>query len=114
MVRRLILKNCLSFGLVWEDGIYSHTLYKGDTRGMERISGETIDISEWTYFGYYDLCQYWDNQESEENPSIGRWIGVSHIVGSTLWYWILIAKGEVIASTTAQHVTKDEAATSYF
>ena len=81
---------------------------------MERITGDTIDTSEWNYFGYYDLCQYWDKQESEENPSIGRWLGVSYRVDSALWYWILTAKGEVIASTTAQHVTKDEAATSDF
>ena len=49
---------------------------------MEHITGDTVDISEWTGFGSYDLCQYWYNQESEENPRIRIWIGVSHIVSA--------------------------------
>ena len=53
---------------------------------MECKTGDTIDISEWTDFGYYDLYQYWDKQESEENPRIGRWIGVFHREVSALCY----------------------------
>ena len=79
-----IPKTCWSFGLVQEAEIYSCTSYKGVTTGMERITGDTIDTSEWNYFGYYDLCQYWDKQESEENSSIGRWLGVSYRVDSAL------------------------------
>ena len=81
---------------------------------MERITSDTIDISEWTDFGYYDLCQYWYKQESEENPRINRWIGVSHRVISMLCFWILTEKGKVISRKTDPHVTKDEAATDYF
>ena len=39
---------------------------------MDHLTGETLDISEWTYFGYYDLCQYWDKQISAEIPKIGK------------------------------------------
>ena len=81
---------------------------------MEHITGETIDISEWTYFGYYDFYQYWDKQELEENPRIVIWLGVSHIVGSTVCYWILTSKDKVVAGKTFHHVTKYEAATDDF
>ena len=81
---------------------------------MECITGDTIDISYWTGFGYYDFTQYWDKQESEENLKIGRWLGVSHRVCSALCYWILAAKSKVIAGKTVQQVTKDESATDDF
>ena len=81
---------------------------------MELITGDTIDFSEWTDFGYYELLQYWDKQESEENLSIRRWLGVSPRVGRAFCYWILTAKGMVIEKTTVQHVTNDEAATDDF
>ena len=110
-VRWIIQKNCWSFVLVWEPDIYSCTSYKDGTTGMELITSDTIDIIEWTKFGYYDLSQYWYNQNSKE---IGRWLGVSCIVGSLLCYWILASKGKVIASTTVQHVTNYEAATHNF
>ena len=83
-VRRRTPKNYWSFGLVWEADIYSHTSYKGGTTGMELITGDTIDISECTDFGYCDLCQYWDKHKLEENPRIGRWLGASHRLGSVL------------------------------
>ena len=81
---------------------------------MELITGATIDISEWTNFGYYELCQYWHKQESEYNPSIGRWPGMYHRVGIVLCYWIFTAKGKVIARINVQHVTKDESANDDF
>ena len=72
--RRTVLwripKNCWSFRLVWESEIYSRTLYKCGTTWTKCITGDTIDISEWNDFGYYYLCQYWDNKESEYNPDI--------------------------------------------
>ena len=83
--------------MVWEADIYSQTLYKGGTTGMKRITGDTIYISKWTDFGYYDLCQYCYKKKSEGNPRIGRWIGVSHRVGSVLRYWIFTSKGKVIS-----------------
>ena len=114
MVLRRITKNCWSFGLVWESDIYYISSYKGGNTGTERITGETIDISEWNDFGYYKMFQYWDKQESEENPRISRWLGMSHRVCSALCYWVLTYKGKVIARTTVQHVTNGEAATDDF
>ena len=39
---------------------------------------------------------------------LGCWLGVSHRVGSALCYWILTKSGQVISSTTVQHVTDDK------
>ena len=78
---------------------------------MARLIGDTVDISKCTYFVYYDLYQYQDKQSSEENPKIGRLLGVFHRVFSAVCYWMLTYKGEVIAGTTVQHVTQDEVAT---
>ena len=78
---------------------------------MDHLTGETLDISEWTYFGYYDLCQYWDKQISAEIPKIGKQLGVTHRVGRQLCYWILTDKGTVIAKNTAQHLMQGEVTT---
>ena len=71
---------------------------------MEKLTGDTIDISEWLDFEFYDLVWLWDDRENENKPSIGCWLGVSHHVGSALCYYILTDKGEVISRTTVQHI----------
>ena len=45
------------------------------------------------------------------NPKIGRWLGVSHRVGSALCYWVLTESGKVIARTTVQHMTTTDLST---
>ena len=49
-----------------------------------------------------------DDRSDEHKPSIGRWLGVFHHVGSALCYYILTDKGEVISRTTVQHIPRDE------
>eukprot|EP00957_Ditylum_brightwellii_P019321 1458209-Ditylum_brightwellii.AAC.1 len=38
---------------------------------------------------------------------LGRWLGISHQVGSFMCYWILTEAGKVIARTSNQHVARD-------
>jgi hypothetical protein len=73
--------------------------------GFEIITGDTPDISEWVDFSFYDWVWYWHAPNSEDNPRLGRWLGVSHRVGSALCYWILASSGRVLARTTVQHTT---------
>ena len=109
IIRRRAPKRIWDFGIVWEAQILSRMArHNNDFTGMERITGNTVDISEWLDFEFYDLCWYWDVPDSWDNPKIGRWIGVSHNVGSTLCYHILTATGKTISRTTVQHITKDE------
>ncbi len=72
------------------------------------MSGETIDISEWLDFGFYDRVWYWDQKKmdmTEEQAKIGRWLGIAHRVGSDMTYWVLTESGKVIARSTVQHIT---------
>jgi hypothetical protein len=110
MARRRVPKKLWDFGLVYESEIMSRMASGHDGRtAFERITGDTCDISEWADFEFYDLVWYWDTPFTEDNPKIGRWLGVSHRVGSALCYWILTDKGKVLARSTVQHLTKEDA-----
>jgi hypothetical protein len=50
---------------------------------------------------------YWDTPKDDiASAKIGRWLGVSHRVGSGLCYWLLKENGQVLSKTTVQHVTR--------
>ena len=74
---------------------------------IERVSGETTDISEYLDFGFYDWCWYHDN-DGLSPPLLGIWIGVSHRFGSDMYYWLLTKKELVIYRMTFQRVTNLE------
>lgn len=112
MVNRKVPKRLWDFALVWISQIYTRSATKSGRTGFEIITGDTPDISEWVDFTFYDWVWYWHSPNSEDNPRLGRWIGVSHRVGSALCYWILPSSGRVLARTTVQHVTSDEMDTS--
>ena len=111
MIKRRAPKRIWDFGFVYEAEILSRIARGRDGRtGIERITGDSCDISEWVDFEFYDLCWYWDTPHDSENPKIGRWLGVSHRVGSAMCYWVLNNEGNVLSRTTVQHVTRDEIA----
>jgi hypothetical protein len=39
---------------------------------------------------------------------LGRWLGISHHVGSDLCYWIVTDSGQVVSKTSVEHVTRDD------
>jgi len=106
--RRKIPKRIWDFHIVWEGQIYSRTVHRGHTTPLEDLTGDTIDISEWTEFEFYDLIVYWDDRGNEANQSIGRWLGPSHHIGSALCYFILTEKATVLSRTSVQHITKED------
>ena len=111
VIKRRVPKKVWDFAIVWESEILSRLCRHGTTiSGIERITGDTPDISEWIEFEFYDLCWYWDVPNTDDNPRIGRWLGVSHRVGTAMSYWILTAQGTVVSRTTVQHITKEEIA----
>ena len=107
-VRRRIPNKVWDYQIVWECQVYSRTCHNGRDTGLERLTGDTIDISEWLDFEFYDLVWYWDVRDGESKPSVGRWLGVSHHIGSALCYYILTNKGEAISRTTVQHIPQHE------
>jgi hypothetical protein len=82
--------------------------------GIERLLGQTVDISEWLDFDFYERVWYWDQAKMDmasEQARLGRWLGIAHRVGSDMTYWILTDTGNVIARSTVQHVTVADMAT---
>jgi ribosomal protein L31E len=110
MVTKSVPVRLWDFALSWICQIYSRTAFKGGRTGWEIVTGDTPDISEWTDFSFYDLVWYWHDPGSIDNPCIGRWLGVSHRVGSALCYWILTSSCKVVARTTVQHITDTDLA----
>ena len=51
---------------------------------------------------------YWDDRDGDSRPSIGRWLGPSHHIGSALCYYILTEKATVLSRTSVQHITAEE------
>ena len=74
---------------------------------MEAVTGETVDISEYLDFGFYDHVTYKENA-GLGMTAIGRWLGVSHRVGGLMSYWVLTQSGTVISRTTVQRITNLE------
>ena len=61
---------------------------------LSQLQGDTVDISEYLDFGFYDRVWYFPN--AGLGPRLpGRWLGVSHRVGLMMTYWILNEKGSV-------------------
>jgi hypothetical protein len=71
------------------------------------VTGESVDISEYLDFGFYDWIWYRDNAGLGETK-LGRWLGVSHQVGPLMSFWILTAGAQVLSRTTVQRVTNLE------
>ena len=72
---------------------------------VEILTGDTINTSECMEFYFYYLFWYWYNKTDKTEVKIGRYIVVSHWVGSSLCYWVLSEKGNIIARTNVQHAT---------
>jgi len=106
--RRRIPKCIWDFHIIWEAQIYTRTVHRCNSIPLEALKGDTIDISDWTEFEFYGLVLYWDNRDNEAKQNIGRWLGVSHHVGSALCYYILTERTTVLSRTTIQHFTKEE------
>jgi hypothetical protein len=111
MVRKNVPQRLWDYGLQWVCDIQNRT--SNNSRGLdgrcplERITGETVDISEYLDFGFYDWVWYRENAGLGETK-LGRWLGVSHRVGTLMSFWIVTSTGKVVSRTTVQRVTNLE------
>ena len=103
------------YGLVYIAEVQSLLARGSDNRpGIEKVMGQTVDISEWLDFDFYDRVWYWDHKKMDMNDDqarLGRWLGIARRVGGDMTYWILTEAGHVIARSTVQHVTIADMAT---
>ena len=114
MVQKNVPQRLWDYGLQWVCDIQNRT--SNSARGLdgrcplERVTGETVDISEYLDFGFYDWVWYRENAGLGETK-LGRWLGVSHRVGTLMSFWILTSTGKVLSRTTVQRVTNLESKT---
>ena len=71
MIKSRDPKRVWDFGMVYESEIlYIISRGHDGRKGMERITGDTVDIRKWTDFEFYDLCWHWDTPNDWENPNL--------------------------------------------
>ena len=80
---------------------------------LERLTGDTINISQWLEFDFYDLVWFWNNHSDDTNPMLGPWLGVSNRVGSALCYWTISEKVNVLSRNAVQHLNAEEPSNTY-
>ena len=97
-----------NYGLPHVAKVMQHTAsHAGTLNGrtpIEKLTGETPDISEYLDFGFYDWVTYKQDAGLGE-VKIGRFLGVSHEVGSLMSYWVLPVSGIPESRTSVQRLT---------
>ena len=101
MVSKKFPKNLWDYGLVHQDGILS-CISRGKTvwTGIEKVTGKTPEISEWIDFEFYDRIWWLYNKHpltTDDNIILGKWLGISHKIGSVICYWVLNVSGRFVA-----------------
>ena len=77
---------------------------------LEEVTDETPDISEYLDFAFYDWCWYNENSGLGDTK-LGKWLGISHRVGSIMSYWVIKVNGMVVSRTNVSRVPNIEAQT---
>ncbi len=111
MVRKSVPHRLWDYGLQWVCDIQNRTSNSArELEGrcpLERVTGETVDISEYLDFGFYDWVWFRENAGLGETK-LGEWLGVSHRVGTMMSFWVITSAGKVLSRTTVQRVTNLE------
>jgi hypothetical protein len=113
MQKKNVYSRLWDYGLVYKGKLLTRMSCGDDGRsGYEQVTGKISSISKWLDFEYYDLVWWWDQpikpNINNETKWLGRWLGVSHHVGSDLCYWIVTDSGQVVWKTSVEHVTCDD------
>ena len=110
-IKKHVPKRLWDYGLRWTCDVMLRTSTEARSANgrtpLEIITGDTPDISEFLDFGFYDWCWYSDAFGMAETK-LGRWLAVSHRVGSLMSYWLLTDMCKVILRTTVQRATNLE------
>ena len=111
MTKKYVPKQLWEYGLRWVVEIMQRTASDTGTlhgrTGLEKVTGETPEISEYIDFGFYDPCWYKENA-SMGKTKMGRWLGVSHKTRSLISFWILTPSCRVVSRTSVQRITNLE------
>ena len=99
-----------SYGIPYVAKIMQITAsFAADLQGrtpLEALAGETPNISKYLDFFYYWV--YFKEDAGLGDTKLGRFLGVSHHIGSLMSYWLFSESGKPMSRTTVQRVTKLE------
>jgi hypothetical protein len=70
---------------------------------LQKVTGETVDISNYLDFAFYDHVVYRDNAGLSESK-IGRWLGVAKNVGTMLTFYVNTQTGQVVSRSSVERV----------
>ena len=115
MIRKRVPRRLWDYGVRWTTQIIQRTSTQagglGGTCPLEEVTGETVDISDYLDFGFYDHVTWRENAGLGETQ-IGRWLGVSHQVAGIMAFHVLAKTGSVVSRTTVQKITNLEQETN--
>jgi hypothetical protein len=114
MLKKKVPHRLWDYGFTWvceTDIVCAKMLKCAEGRTpLERITGETPDVSEYIDFDFYNWVLYQSNAGLGE-VEVSCWLGVSHRVRQLMSYWLLPESGIPISATTVQRMTNDEKST---
>jgi hypothetical protein len=71
---------------------------------LEMITGETVDLSEYLDFGFYQWVYFKSGARALGENTLGRWLGVAHRIGNAMCYYVIDSKGEILVTSTVAAV----------
>jgi hypothetical protein len=103
MFRKRIPKIFWDYGMRWVCETMSRTYLRSQRIDggvpLTKVTGETVDISPYLEFGFYDRVWFRDN--AGLGPQMpGRWLGVAKNVGAMMCYYVLQSNGQVTARSS--------------
>jgi hypothetical protein len=107
MFKKNVPKLFCDYGLRWVCEVMSrtHTRTQRINGGipLQNVTGETVDISNYLDFGFYDYVVYRDNAALSESK-MGRWLGVAKNVATMLTFYVLTKTGQVVSRSSVERV----------
>lgn len=111
MVKKKVPKRLWDYVIRWVAEILQYSANSCYSRAgrspIEKLSGETPDISEYLNFGFYDFVRYKDKPGVIEDL-FGCWLGILHRAGNVMSFWIPTNTCHVVSQLTVQYITNLE------
>ena len=111
MVKKNVPRKFWDYGMRWVCEIMQRTHLRGARVDggvpLQAVTGETVEISEYLDFGFYDRIWYRDNAGLGPQQ-LGRWLGVAKHQGAQMCFYVLTPKGTVVSRSTVWPVTNLE------
>ena len=108
MFRKYFPRALCSYGIPYVAKIMKTTAsFAADLQGrtpLKALTGKKPDIYQYLDFGFYNQVWFKEYSELGETKQ-GRFLGVSHHIGSLISYWVLPASGIPMYISTVQRVT---------